>query len=107
MVFSLLLSKDGVELSLDSIIKSMTSQTFNSIAKIPNENEIYISVTDEGNLYLINQQSQEEKQKLIINELNELDSMMIDDDKNLDTRINSNHSTKKKSNKFSNKFNPY
>jgi hypothetical protein len=80
---------------IDSILKTGNVQSFNSVDKIVGE-DIYITVSDEGLLYVLNQKSAHEHVKETCMELLELE----DDD----TEIPTPTQTKKKTGK---NFNPY
>jgi hypothetical protein len=82
---------------VDSILKSNHTQAFNSVDKITGE-DIYITVSDEGLLYVLNQKSSHEHVKETCMELLELE----DDDTEMVSPT-----TEKNKKKNTKNFNPY
>ncbi len=82
---------------VDSILKSSHTQSFNSVDKIVGE-DIYITVSDEGLLYVLNPKSSHENVKETCMELLELE----DDDTEIVTPT-----IEKNKKKNAKNFNPY
>lgn len=57
----------------DSLIKTNVIQTFNSVERLPNRPTSYLSVSDEGLLYIIDKKSEMEKANEELNHLQLLD----------------------------------